>query len=49
VNQGLARAVVGLCLSTVEGSNYASMEYMLAGLPIVSTPSIGGREVYFDP
>lgn len=48
VNAGLARAVVGLCLSTVEGSNYASMEYMLAGLPIVSTPSIGGREVYFD-
>ena len=48
VNQGLNRAAVGLCLSNVEGSNYASMEYMLAGLPIVSTPSIGGREVYFD-
>jgi hypothetical protein len=24
------------------------MEYMLAGLPVVSTPSIGGRDVYFD-
>ena len=48
VNEALNRAAVGLCLSRVEGSNYASMEYMLAGLPIVSTPSIGGREVYFD-
>ena len=48
VNVALNRAAVGLCLSRVEGSNYASMEYMLAGLPIVSTPSLGGREVYFD-
>ena len=31
-----------------EGSNHFSMEYMLAGLPIVSTPSTGGREVFFD-
>ena len=28
---------------------YASIEYMLAGLPIVSTPSRGGRDVFFDP
>ena len=48
VNVALNRAAVGLCLSSVEGSNYASMEYMLAGLPVVSTPSLGGREVYFD-
>ena len=49
VNEALNRAAVGLCLSNVEGSNYASMEYMLAGLPVVSTPSVGGRDVYFDP
>ncbi|MGE0846589.1 MAG: glycosyltransferase [Flavobacteriaceae bacterium] len=48
VNAGLNRAAVGLCLSREEGANYASMEYMLAGLPVVSTPSVGGREVYFD-
>lgn len=48
VNAALNRAAVGLCLSNVEGSNYASMEYMLAGLPVVSTPSTGGREIYFD-
>jgi uncharacterized protein (TIGR01627 family) len=49
VNAALNRAAVGLCLSRIEGANYASMEYLLAGLPVVSTPSIGGREVYFDP
>ena len=45
----MARAAVGLVLSPVEGSSYASMEYMLAGMPVVSTPSVGGRDVYFDP
>lgn len=49
VNAALSRAAVGLILSKVEGSNYASMEYLLAGLPVVSTPSEGGRDVYFDP
>jgi uncharacterized protein (TIGR01627 family) len=48
-NAAINRAAVGLILSEVEGSNYASMEYMLAGLPVVSTPSKGGRDVFFDP
>lgn len=39
---------VGLCLSAVEGAMYASMEYLLCGLPVVSTPSLGGRDVFFD-
>lgn len=49
VNAALGRAAVGLILSKVEGSNYATMEYLLAGLPVVSTPSKGGRDVFFDP
>jgi hypothetical protein len=49
VNLGCGRAAVGLCLSPAEGAMYASMEYMLAGLPVVSTPSKGGRDVFFDP
>jgi hypothetical protein len=49
VNGALNRARVGLCLSAAEGAMYASIEYLLAGLPIVSTPSIGGRDVFFDP
>jgi uncharacterized protein (TIGR01627 family) len=48
-NKQINRARVGLCLSDIEGSNNASMEYMLAGLGVVSTPSTGGRDVYFDP
>lgn len=43
------RARVGLCLSAIEGAMQASMEYMLAGLPVVSTRSIGGRDRYFLP
>lgn len=49
VNAALAQARVGLVLSEVEGASYASMEYLLAGLPVVSTPSLGGRDVFFDP
>jgi glycosyltransferase involved in cell wall biosynthesis len=43
------RARVGLCLSASEGPMQASMEYMLAGLPIVSTRSLGGRDRYLLP
>jgi len=39
---------VGLCLSAVEGGMFASMEYLLCGLPIVSTESLGGRDVFFN-
>lgn len=49
VNALLASAHVGLCLSAEEGAMIASMEYLMAGLPVVSTPSLGGRERYFDP
>jgi len=45
----LNRAKVGLCLSSEEGPMAASIEYMLCGLAIVSTRSLGGREVFFDP
>lgn len=49
VNAAYSQAAVGLCLSEVEGAMLSSMEYMLAGLPIVSTPSLGGRDLFFDP
>jgi glycosyltransferase involved in cell wall biosynthesis len=44
----LNRAKVGLCLSSVEGAMYASVEYLLCGLPVVSTASRGGRYEWFD-
>lgn len=49
VNKTLALARVGLCLSAAEGAMTSSMEDMLASLPIVSTPSLGGRDRYFHP
>ncbi len=48
VNWHLNRAAIGLCLSESEGAMFASMEYLLSGLAIVSTPSKGGRHIYFD-
>ena len=49
VNRVYNRAAVGLCLSAAEGAMCSSMEYLLAGLPVVSTPSLGGRDVFSDP
>lgn len=48
VNASLNKAHVGLCLSRVEGAMTASIEYLLAGLPVVTTPNRGGRDVFFD-
>ncbi len=49
VNEVYARSRVGLILSACEGTNRASMEYMMAGLPVVSTRSVGARDYFFDP
>ena len=43
----IATARCGLCLSQAEGAMFASIEYLLCGIPIVNTPSLGGREVFF--
>jgi glycosyltransferase involved in cell wall biosynthesis len=48
VNHILAQSRVGLCLSKHEGAMRASAEYLFAGLSVVSTPSLGGRDTYFD-
>jgi len=44
----LSKARVGLCLSSEEGAMFASIEYLLCGLPVVSTPNMGGRDFFFD-
>lgn len=46
--QKLYQSSVGLCLSQEEGPMLASLEYMLSGLPVVSTESRGGRDGYYD-
>ena len=49
VNQALNQCAVGLALSREEGSMFASIQYLLAGLPVVSTPSLGGRDDFYHP
>ncbi len=45
----LVRARVGLILSAVEGQNNASIQYLLCGLPVVTTRNRGGRDTFFTP
>ncbi len=48
VNKCLNECRVGLCLSEGDGAQYASIQYLLAGLPVVETKSFGGRDVFFE-
>jgi glycosyltransferase involved in cell wall biosynthesis len=48
VVQLYGHARVGLCLSREEGYSRVSIEYMMCGLPVVSTASIGGRDRYYS-
>lgn len=38
----------GIILSKVEGQCKASSEYLLCGIPVVSTKSLGGRDVFYN-
>jgi hypothetical protein len=38
----------GLILSEVEGACYASSEYLLCGIPVVSSSSWGGRDIWYN-
>jgi hypothetical protein len=44
----LNKSHCGLMLSQQEGANFASAEYMLCGIPLVTTPSIGGRHEFYS-
>jgi glycosyltransferase involved in cell wall biosynthesis len=38
-----------LCLSAEEGGMKAAIQYLLCGLPVVSTVNRGGRDEFFHP
>jgi len=44
----LNESYCGVILSAVEGECRAAAEYLYCGLPVVSTPSQGGRAAWFD-
>ncbi len=45
----IARSHCGLALSEAEGGCFAAIEYLLCGLPVVSTPNLGGRNIFLHP
>jgi len=49
VRRMMTQSRCGLALSAIEGAMYASIEYLLSGLPVVTTPSQGGRDAFFHP
>jgi glycosyltransferase involved in cell wall biosynthesis len=40
---------IGGMFSATEGACYASTEYLMCGLPVVSTASTGGRDIWYPP
>jgi glycosyltransferase involved in cell wall biosynthesis len=43
------QSVCGGIFSAEEGACYSSSEYLLCGLPVVSTASRGGRDIWYTP
>jgi len=48
VREILNKSCCGVILSGTEGACYASAEYLLCGIPVVSCPSFGGRDEYYN-
>lgn len=48
VCEKINQSMCGLLLSEVEGGCYASSEYLLCGVPVVSTPCKGGRDIWYN-
>ncbi len=44
----ISQSRCGLMLSSIEGACYSSSEYLLCGVPVVSTRSFGGRDTWYD-
>lgn len=48
VNEYINKSIAGGIFSRTEGACRASSEYLLAGIPVISTKSIGGRDIWYD-
>lgn len=49
LNKYYSQSFCGLCLSAKEGAMWAAIEYLLCGIPVVTTPALGGRDYFFNP
>ncbi len=43
-----SKSMVGMILSEKEGACYSSSEFLLCGLPVISTSSVGGRDIWYN-
>lgn len=43
-----SKSMVGMILSEKEGACYSSSEFLLCGLPVISTHSVGGRDIWYN-
>jgi hypothetical protein len=48
ITEVINQSKVGLILSAEEGACFASSEYLLCGVPVISTPSKGGRSFWYN-
>lgn len=48
ITQYLNESYVGGIFSTIEGQCRGSSEYLLCGIPVVSTKSLGGRDIWYN-
>jgi len=46
VNYYYNQSKCGLCLSDIEGACLVSIEYLLAGIPVISVKNVGGRDKF---
>jgi hypothetical protein len=48
INNYYNKSMVGGIFSTTEGACFASSQYLLSGLPVLSTKSVGGRDIWYN-
>ncbi len=48
INNFYNKSLMGGIFSTTEGACFASSQYLLCGLPVISTKSVGGRDIWYN-
>jgi glycosyltransferase involved in cell wall biosynthesis len=48
ISKLISSSYCGIALSKKEGAMWASVQYLLCGIPLVTTPSRGGRDYFYD-